>query len=391
MGHILAPILGAFQLVHVVSATGNSTAEAPRRGWVDEPDCGRGTTSLLYSCLFTIFICTWNALHLNLPADHDGHMEIFLRKLKGMIWTILAPEFLTLIALNDYLDAKVIAQKLSVSMNHERLDMTTAFFAQMGGFSIKSREGRTLRLSPVEMIALLEEGVIDPPEAPAKAIKDKSKADWLAKTLACLQIIWLVTQLIGRAREKLPITTLELFTAALVACTICTYAAWWRKPFDVRTPIEIPTDLGYDEIVNDLRAKNSSWSPVKRVSLWDAHSGPFYSEFLANQYSGVVCLVFGGIHVAAWNFSFPTVAEQMLWRVSSILTLTLPLLLVLEVIFVTVSKRLNFFLIKYINLPSLALYILVRLYLLVECFVSLRSVPARVYQDVNWSLYIPHI
>jgi hypothetical protein len=37
------------------------------------------------------------------------------------------------------------------------------------------------------------------------------------------------------------------------------------------------------------------------------------------------------------------------------------------------------------------LYVLVRTYLLVEVFVSLRSVPAGVYQTVNWSLYFPHL
>jgi hypothetical protein len=38
----------------------------------------------------------------------------------------------------------------------------------------------------------------------------------------------------------------------------------------------------------------------------------------------------------------------------------------------------------------LFLYFLARVYLLVAIFISLRSVPAGVYQTVNWSLYFPH-
>ena len=38
-------------------------------GWVSEPQ-GRGTTSIVYSCLGTVLICTWSVLHLDVPKRH---------------------------------------------------------------------------------------------------------------------------------------------------------------------------------------------------------------------------------------------------------------------------------------------------------------------------------
>ena len=42
------------------------------------------------------------------------------------------------------------------------------------------------------------------------------------------------------------------------------------------------------------------------------------------------------------------------------------------------------------SLIGLCLYIILRLYLLVAIFISLRLVPANVYTTVDWSRYIPH-
>lgn len=40
-------------------------------GWQPEPD-GRGSWSIVWSCLVTVFLCTWSALHLKVPKQHGS-------------------------------------------------------------------------------------------------------------------------------------------------------------------------------------------------------------------------------------------------------------------------------------------------------------------------------
>jgi hypothetical protein len=55
----------------------------------------RGTSDILRSCLLTIFLCTWTAIHLNVPGP--GESNIF-RKFKWVITAMLAPEVVLFMA-----------------------------------------------------------------------------------------------------------------------------------------------------------------------------------------------------------------------------------------------------------------------------------------------------
>ncbi len=80
-------------------------------GFVPEPR-QRGTIGLVTSCLFTIVICVWNTLHMNLPADDESPMRIFFHKLKWMVIALLAPEFLFPVALDELLVLKEFREDL---------------------------------------------------------------------------------------------------------------------------------------------------------------------------------------------------------------------------------------------------------------------------------------
>lgn len=75
-----------------------------------------------------------------------------------------------------------------------------------------------------------------------ETIKDKSKADYLAKSLFCAQAVWFVVQIFARIGAGLPITLLELNTSAHVACSILLWQIWWYKPKDVNEPLSIKVD-----------------------------------------------------------------------------------------------------------------------------------------------------
>jgi len=74
------------------------------------------------------------------------------------------------------------------------------------------------------------------PDIPEATIKDKSKANALAKTLVCLQAIWFILQCIIRLAEGLSISLLELNTFAHSLCALLIYCLWWNKPLDIDEP-----------------------------------------------------------------------------------------------------------------------------------------------------------
>lgn len=62
-------------------------------GWVAGPT-ERGTLNLVWSCMLTVFACTWTVLHLNVPSRYDGPWERTFRKVKWMFINLLFPEFI---------------------------------------------------------------------------------------------------------------------------------------------------------------------------------------------------------------------------------------------------------------------------------------------------------
>jgi hypothetical protein len=73
----------------------------------------RDSLSLLYGCIFTIWICGWSAIHLNVPADSDNELTISLRKIKWTIITILAPEFPATNSWHDWVEARGLVKRLN--------------------------------------------------------------------------------------------------------------------------------------------------------------------------------------------------------------------------------------------------------------------------------------
>ena len=85
-----------------MSTAANATEDG-RLGFVAEPnDTVRGTISILYTCLFTLYLSTWSALHLPIPLERLSQRQILLRKLYSVLVAIVAPELIALIALHEY-------------------------------------------------------------------------------------------------------------------------------------------------------------------------------------------------------------------------------------------------------------------------------------------------
>ena len=79
--------------------------------WVPDPDT-RGTWSLLYSCIFTLVLCVWTAIHLNVPSYRESTISQWLRKLKWVLLAIIAPELGVYTACEQYFQAKKLIHQL---------------------------------------------------------------------------------------------------------------------------------------------------------------------------------------------------------------------------------------------------------------------------------------
>jgi hypothetical protein len=268
---------------------------------------------------------------------------------------------------------------------------THIWFITMGGFELQCSDGNhrlslaeikdliTREAIPVSSIAITEE-----------EISDRSKTDRLSKLIACLQILWFAIQLIGRAGQHLPTTNLELFTLGIVVCSLGTYAAYWRSPQDIRLPITV--SVGEGKAFHDVFGH--AISPRARFSWSEPRfSNPFFPSIFL---SSVITGIFGACHLIGWDFLYPSSVERLLWRIASISCMAVPFLLL--ALGLSIDVDVDFWppecSVEYLGGMSvrtlLFLYFLARVYLLVAIFISLRSVPAGVYQTVNWSLYFPH-
>ena len=103
-------------------------------------------------------------------------------------------------------------------------------------------------------------------------------------------------------------------------------------------------------------------------------------------------IVFGGIHCVGWFFIFQSSGEATLWRVSSVvLTCTaflLPLFAYLSTNFL--RNRWDPFVVPVFTI-ILLVYVVSRLLLLVEAFISLRHLTPGMLALVKWTSFIPHI
>lgn len=417
------------------------------RFWVDQAD-HRGTFDIVWSTVFTMFICTYTILCLNVPAPKDTWWKILRRRIMWMGLGILGPEFVLTFAAGQWSRARQSVEDFRDS-GYIGWNIRHAFFADMGGFVLCAQGCQPFPLNAKQLHWLVVNGHVAYPQVPDDEIRDRSKQDTVAKLVTAFQVGYLVVQTIGRRAQDLTITALELNTLAVVVCSLMTSYTWLRKPVDVQSPTRIEAHSSM-EAIHDFR----SWShtPLDFVDEngpgWAMNIQPFMKmpvieperpiqripndRFPMNAYGNqeyYLCfatLIFSAVHVAGWNFSFPSRTEQILWRVSSMLLFGITVAFwILET--VASWKRLGRWKLLYLAIfkrdkmeefrraraeklpeateptvlplpwefwtifPLALLYGFARMFLLVEGFAELRAAPSSAFVSVNWSQYWPHM
>lgn len=247
-------------------------------GYVADPS-GRGTISLLTSCFLTLVLCVWSALHLNIPPPDQTTLDGLLLSFKWILAGICAPELVVFTAWRQWSSAALLQRIVFENMRDgsscapgapNEWTITHSFFACTGGFAIEfadpslpSSAGsdvekqvpRRLAITAKGMALLAQCGFV--PEISRREIDDKSKSNNLAKTTVVLQATWMLVQVMTRLASQLPVTLLEVNTAAHVygqptpahspadansvsrLCAFVMYMFWWHKPLLAREPVVI--------------------------------------------------------------------------------------------------------------------------------------------------------
>lgn len=389
-------------------------------GWVST-DCGRGTSNILWSCLATILLCVWTVIHLPVP-EYCGNSPLSKRQrivrsgVGPALISVVAPEFLAISALNDL--AHALQRKKSIK-RLTRIDwtLTSQFFLDMGGLCIRSPSGRYLQLQTTEVIRAMQaspnndksttthsDWISELENLTGDQIKDLAKSDTLTKLIACGQALWLVAQVLSRLCQHQAITLLEVSTCAYVSCALLSYAAWWKKPQACPSPIIMTcSDEAISEFVKDYYERPYYESETWKELVWAGRQWPTSSDldsdndllyYIGTGLLGLCPTLFGAIHVASWNITLPSNLELWMWRASSIYCLMAGVIVVAIGVPMD-SDRLPssvetclFYLLYFVMFP---IYVLTRIYMIVEVFLSLRALPRSAFESVQWSSFIPHI
>lgn len=151
----------------------------------------------------------------------------------------------------------------------------------------------------------------------------------------------------------------------------------------------------------ELRLNN----PSHRIKNWSLSENFFvdamwFTEPLNTITLSIVALVYGGLHLLAWNAPFHTRIEETLWKISGIFVASIGpmsiayagLLSVTDKLFrhigpwpIIVEKINQFFGVSY-----LLFYLFARVYLVVECFIEVAYLPDSAFTTPVFTRYIPH-
>ena len=288
---------------------------------------------------------------------------------------------------------------------------------------------RTLNLTEDHLVQLAERGRFL--HVSSKTIMDKSKEDLLAKGLTICQVSWLTVQLISRKAQGLPLTLFELHTISHVVAAIFLYTFWWYKPKDIGSATLIPTAALQSDLEEILISYDKEEKEHDRPSKPSKSSDKgAHVYFLASFYYG--CILFGtpllqiactAVHMAAcsqWgasNYHFPSRIEATLWMASGYTLMGSTGFVLLEMAIGCLLRKpliqwgynpdelgsirklskpaqvfwgCLFVLWVLVHIPIGPLIFSSRLYLIVESFISLRSIPLEAYILPEWTTYLPH-
>ncbi|KAK4158965.1 hypothetical protein QBC43DRAFT_305070 [Cladorrhinum sp. PSN259] len=408
--------------------------------WVNAPNM-RGTSSILYSCVLTLVACIYTALHLNIPHRNATFSQLLMIKMKWVLIALIAPELVVWLAAEQYAKARSVSKWLRlkeweqfgsvaqqeagrlsraframrfwvsggpsdgedaavrvVGLEEHTFDLKYGFFAVMGGFELESAKS------------------ID--GEPITAVLSSKGIKWLAERY--IQVLKVPrTHILDGTRKAygLPLCLLELHTMVHVICAIVMYIFWMEKPLNLTNfeKIQVPQTIIDDLYIAHRKIKGPYEDGLfypERSNVPGFHASWFVRDWhaltqwatdeltLLQALALALPIMYGGVHLAAWGFEFPTAAEAMAWKVASIIIAsafpsyaTVVALVAFGISFSLSDQHIKVGKSTIITSLGILLFVITvsRVFLVLESFISLRSVPIGVYWTPSWLQMIPHV
>lgn len=85
--------------------------------WIPEPNF-RGTFSIISTCISTLAICVWSAVHLDISPDREHDTSVFVRKSGWLLVGLLAPDMLLYLAFSQWYNALWLLRSLYSQPDH---------------------------------------------------------------------------------------------------------------------------------------------------------------------------------------------------------------------------------------------------------------------------------
>lgn len=293
------------------------------------------------------------------------------------------------------------------------------------------------------------------PPVTSQEISDQSKTSLFAKVIAIWQIVYFIADLVTRLVRRLPVSQLEVGVAAFGMLAIATLCAYFDKPkgvsigtrvsFQLSSSLEVQEQEGAQENPKKTQEnpKETQENPketlenlkktleylkgqkkeiyfkslkdalAKRGNSFESRSRSFHRElasqiflesdiddmqgafWMAATAAGIFALPFGAVHVAAWNASFPTVADLWLWRISSLISMVILLSSAGIMVLATTLCKEKFpdpviNVLVTVIYSFAALYTLARVILIVEMVRCMLFLPPEAFVT-TWTANIPHL
>ncbi|KAF8961557.1 hypothetical protein BDZ97DRAFT_1733710 [Flammula alnicola] len=423
---------------------------------------------ILWSCFSTVFACSWVAVHPNIPAPGTKWWRVALTRLELMVWTLISPEMMILWAMRQWFGARRLGREYKDkgwTTTHGHFMQMGGFMtfegeAPKGVLSYESLED-LLDKGKIKFPNITEEEILDRSKGDAlsKTLVVGQTAWFVAQCIS--------RKAQGLVTTELELVTLGYAVLNGFMYFFWWNKPLGIRTFVPVYLLDTPTDNadstekaqvdGVQEANNDGNNAESATStgiatrgahstlkdaltilskifyhwPVKAVVAFfrrqldvilEGYSGnmatgamqvhTFYTISTINRQGliltaciSLIGMVFGATHCAGWNFLFPSHAELIFWRISSLVITAIPfsmavvayLAWALGEIYQSSNSAepgwlepINLILV-FIFLVCIPLYVLARFALLVEAFVALRNLSPGALAVVRWTSFLPHI